>query len=286
LNVRELVLISMLIALLVIPIGLGYAQTSYVINIPTGAADPNAPYFWQVESTGNTDGVLTVEVSDTVIWENADTEFHTVTSGTEEEGPDEIFDSGLFGPGKDFSFQFTEVGDYHYYCTEHPWMVGVITVRAEEDDQDKGPIDDVDESASAMLSDGTEVLVYAGVPTADEVMEITIEFVDSENTIYDVMITQNGETVLDETGVHEHDGIGTHETAELSSADPVDVTITFQGFGLPDDESNWTGPIGEVVTFTNVVPEFGPLAGIVFVISIVAIIVITTKTQKFGMPKL
>ena len=100
-SMRELVILSMMIAIIAIPTGIAYAET-YIINIPTGAASPQAPYFWQVETTGNTDGVLTVEVGDVVRWENADTAAHTVTSGTAEEGPDDIFDSSLFPPGHDF----------------------------------------------------------------------------------------------------------------------------------------------------------------------------------------
>ena len=53
---------------------------------------------------------------------------HTVTSGTPEEGPDDLFDSSLFGPGKNFSYQFTEFGTYDYFCLVHPWMTGVVTV--------------------------------------------------------------------------------------------------------------------------------------------------------------
>jgi len=105
-----------------------FAQSTYTINIPTGAADPNAPYFWQVEPTGNTDGELTINVLDLVVWENADTAAHTVTSGIADDGPDDIFDSSLFGPGNSFKFQFTEAGTYDYFCLVHPWMTGVVNV--------------------------------------------------------------------------------------------------------------------------------------------------------------
>ena len=70
------------------------------------------------------------------------------------------------------------------------------------------------------------------------------------------MVTQNGNEVLNDEGAHHHGGSGMHTTAPLDSSDPVDITITFQGYGI--DEK--TGPIGEEVVFTNVVPEFGTIA--------------------------
>ena len=114
--------------MIAIPFGVAHAQSTYDILIPTGAASPTAPYFWQVEKTGDTNGILSVEVLDTVSWKNADTAAHTITSGTEEEGPDGIFDSGLFAPGQIFEFQFTELGEYPYFCIVHPWMTGLVDV--------------------------------------------------------------------------------------------------------------------------------------------------------------
>jgi len=35
-----------------------FAQTSYDINIPTGAASPDAPFFWQSEKGGSTTGIV------------------------------------------------------------------------------------------------------------------------------------------------------------------------------------------------------------------------------------
>ena len=93
----------------------GFAQTSYDVNIPTGAANPNALYFWQSEKDGSTTGIVEILKGDIVVWKNADTAAHTVTSGTASDGPDDIFDSGLFGPGKSISYEFTEIGDYHYF---------------------------------------------------------------------------------------------------------------------------------------------------------------------------
>ncbi|MDF0682700.1 MAG: plastocyanin/azurin family copper-binding protein, partial [Candidatus Nitrosocosmicus sp.] len=82
---------------------------------------------------------ITVGVNDTIIWTNNDTEPHTVTSGnggglnsllSNSKGePDGLFDSGLFGPDSTTSIKFNRSGTYHYFCTIHPWMEGVIHVQ-------------------------------------------------------------------------------------------------------------------------------------------------------------
>ncbi|TLX90271.1 MAG: PEFG-CTERM sorting domain-containing protein, partial [Thaumarchaeota archaeon] len=69
-----------------------------------------------------------------------------------------------------------------------------------------------------------------------------------------------------------------------SSSDPVDITVTFNGVGLPNtDPSTWTGPKGDMVSF-HVVPEFGSIASIVLAIAVVSIVVLTTKSRVI--PKL
>lgn len=108
--------------------GNAYAEKSYVINIPSGAASPQAPYFWQSEKDGNTDGLIEVAVGDTVTWMNADTVQHTVVSGNPDDGPNGVFDSGLIKMGSSFSQTFDHGGTFDYFCSLHPWMTGTVTV--------------------------------------------------------------------------------------------------------------------------------------------------------------
>jgi len=72
-------------------------------------------------------GVLDTTVGTTVTWENTDNTVHTVTSGEAPEA-DGIFDSEMMTAGDIFKFTFTEAGNYNYYCTFHPWMVGTVNV--------------------------------------------------------------------------------------------------------------------------------------------------------------
>ena len=107
---------------------LAYAESSYDIIIPSGSADSNAPFHWSSEKDGDTSGYIEIVVNDSVVWKNADTVQHTVTSGTPKNGPDGIFDSGNIAPGKFFSQKFSEVGNYPYFCTIHPWRTGLVEV--------------------------------------------------------------------------------------------------------------------------------------------------------------
>ena len=70
---------------------------------------------------------LRVDAGTAVTWEQQDPGFHTVTSGTVEQGtggvtekPDGRFDSGQLATGKTFSFTFEQPGTYSYFCAVHP----------------------------------------------------------------------------------------------------------------------------------------------------------------------
>lgn len=48
---------------------------------------------------------------------------HTITSDTQG-----LFDSGSLAPGATFEHTFTAAGTYHYHCSIHPTMTGIIVV--------------------------------------------------------------------------------------------------------------------------------------------------------------
>jgi predicted secreted protein with PEFG-CTERM motif len=250
---------------------------------------------------------VTVDVGGEVIWTNDGSSRTTVTSGTAADGPDGMFDSGLIEPGGSFSFKFEEHGEYHYFSMIHPWMQGVVIVQEGDSEDEHGEDEEHgdshsekekhgdehesdemmmhmegDATATGMLSDGTMVLIWTSEPTAGERMEISIEFKDSEHVNHDVKVTQNGKEVLHDEGAHHHEGKGVHETMPLDSSDPVDITITFQGYGVDDPK---TGPIGEEVIFSNVVPEFGTIAMLILALAIISIVAVSTKSRISLMPR-
>jgi len=68
-------------------------------------------------------GDLTVNVGDTVVWNNKDPFPHTVTAkgGT--------FDSKSLAAGRTWAYRAQKKGDYPYVCTLHPTMTGTLHVR-------------------------------------------------------------------------------------------------------------------------------------------------------------
>ncbi len=99
-----------------------FAETE--VTIPNEASEPSCAE----SGTCFLPGEVTIGVGDSVTWHNDGTAAHTVTSGNPEDGPDGLFDSGLFLGGDTFSHTFTEAGEYQYFCQIHPWMTGTVIV--------------------------------------------------------------------------------------------------------------------------------------------------------------
>jgi predicted secreted protein with PEFG-CTERM motif len=96
---------------------------------------------------------------------------------------------------------------------------------------------------------------------------------------YDIIATQNGEIVFEETGLHSMEHIATHQIDAVGSDEnPIDVEIISLGIGAPDHEDDWTGPVGQVAT-AKVVPEFGTIAMMVLAVAIISIIAVTAKSR-------
>ena len=158
-------------------------------------------------------------------------------------------------------------------------------------------------------SDGTAVIVRTGHPISGQPLDIGIAFKDANNNFvqhqnYAITVLQDGNTVLSVPNGHTHTGTDTQTTSALSSGNPVDITLTLNGVGLPtSDPSTWTGVKGEVFTFSQIkdignatapmsnmtmtttptdnatVPEFGPVAGIVLAIAVLSMVVFAAKTR-------
>jgi plastocyanin len=67
---------------------------------------------------------IVIGVNNTVVWKNEDSDWHTATSDIPE------FNSGMIPPGGSFKHTFLLAGVYPYHCDPHPWMTGVVVVRA------------------------------------------------------------------------------------------------------------------------------------------------------------
>jgi plastocyanin len=67
---------------------------------------------------------LTLKKGLAVKWINNDNVAHNVTENDGKSGPS----SPTLQPGGTYSFTFNEAGVFHYHCSIHPDMTGVVTV--------------------------------------------------------------------------------------------------------------------------------------------------------------
>ena len=72
---------------------------------------------------------LEIHSMTTVQWINDDIVKHTVQSQDEFGNIVGLFNSVPLNTGETFEFKFTEEGVYNYYCSLHPWRVGLVTVK-------------------------------------------------------------------------------------------------------------------------------------------------------------
>ena len=68
---------------------------------------------------------LMVSVGSTVTWTNRDDIPHTVVSTDDPK----VFKSKVLDTDEKFSFTFTKVGTYAYFCSVHPKMTGKVVVQ-------------------------------------------------------------------------------------------------------------------------------------------------------------
>ncbi|HSA98625.1 MAG TPA: PEFG-CTERM sorting domain-containing protein [Candidatus Nitrosotenuis sp.] len=136
----------------------------------------------------------------------------------------------------------------------------------------------------ATSSDGSvHVDLITTVPSKDESMDVNVAFRDSDGNLiphvnYDIVATQGGTEILNESGAHTHTGQDMHSTEAAGSNDPVDIQVKILGIGLPDEQANWSGPKDDVIPI-HVTPEFGSIAIIILGVAIVSIIGFGAKSK-------
>ena len=72
---------------------------------------------------------LEVIAGTTVEWVNDDSVPHTIQSQDSQGNIIGLFNSAPLMTGDVFEFIFEEPGVYNYFCSLHPWRVGIVTVR-------------------------------------------------------------------------------------------------------------------------------------------------------------
>ena len=106
------------------PVAEASQVSAEIVSIPEGSGAPGC------EETDECyiPATLNISAGTTVIWENNDAAAHLATCGTPDGGPDGVFDSGLIMGGATYEYEFSETGEFVYYCLVHPWMIGTVVV--------------------------------------------------------------------------------------------------------------------------------------------------------------
>ncbi len=274
---KLLLAILPLIVMLITGSDFAFAE-NYEIKIPSGASDSNFPYFWSQKDTGVTTGEITVFLGDSVTWSNADTAFHTITSinSVEEREPgsddeDGLFDSGFFTAGKSYTRQFDDLGDFHYYCTLHPWMIGVVHVVL-----DPESVKTVEKIASDFTDDGLGFKVKYFL---DAHLSNVVHIDPEEKTL---IFTLTGESNNDEITLILPKELIDNPSTVWVNGDMVD--FEFDSTINDDTETQLVIPIDSVskeikIMGSNVIPEFGGIAFLILTISILSIIIFSKKSN-------
>ena len=269
------IILGLVASLLIVPIvSFASAESSYDILIPTGSADPNAPFHWSSEKDGDTSGYIEIIIQDTVVWKNADTVEHTVTSGTPENGPDGVFDSGNLPAGDRFSYKFEEVGEFPYYCTLHPWRTGLVDVL----------------SGFAMLPK-----VASDVGDGEKTFDLEYKF---NRVLKSSSVDENTKSILFElqgnTNSDDHTLTLLLPSELISGISSVSIDGTeIENFSqeLEDGLSRLVikeiPPQAKEITITGatIIPEFGGLAAMILAFAVISIIVVSVKSKISLIPR-
>ncbi len=242
--------------------------TSYDINMPTGSASPDASYFWQNEKSGLATGDIDIFIGDTVIWQNADTAKHTITSGTVEDGPDGVFGgSNFIAPGQSYKFTFAKTGQFPYYCLIHPWMIGTVFV-----------------------TDGYKVIKEVGKTVGDGSTTFNVEY-HSDRILALNLIDQDKKSITFEIVGHAQSN---EDMLKIRlSSDLIDgpFVIFVDGKKITDFEETINSGVSTIsvllpndsklltIIGTSIVPEFGVMSIVILAIATMSIMLATQKSR-------
>jgi len=255
--------LPLLITLVAGSTAMAFAE-NYEIKIPTGASYSNAPFFWSEKSTGVTTGEITVFPGDSVIWSNADTALHTITSVSQSGEIDGVFDSGVFTVGKSYTRQFDELGDFYYFCILHEWMNGVVHVV-----QNPGNVKSIDRVGSGYSDDGLGFRVkYILDTNLENTVHVnpddkSLTFRISDNSKNEQITFLLPEKLIENPNAVLVDGvIIDFETEVTSSGTKLIIPITMNSAEIK-------------IMGTKVIPEFGFLALSILSVGLVSTLFLT-----------
>ncbi|KAF6248015.1 hypothetical protein C6990_00810 [Nitrosopumilus sp. b3] len=226
--------------LLVIGNGKYSHAEDYTISIPFGAFNPelNTPAEVWYDPP-----ILSIHVGDSVTWVNDDREGHTVTSGdgagrfewmdTKELGePDGIFDSQRFIPNESWTYTFDKAGTFNYFCIIHPWMSGVVNVQQTIPDYPHDAKGNKIETFPLIQFTPDKLIEFdlTWEPNIIKTFEKTTFVFQTYDALtnsnldkmkYDMIITQNGKEIFQDSGITQVGG--DYRNVIFETSGPIEI---------------------------------------------------------------
>ena len=281
----KMVILSSLVVLFAIASMVAIAPEAFAATV-TNAPGSSTPGCEDTAEGCFIPSPVTIDIGETVTWENNDTAAHTATGGSAADGPSGVFDSSLIMAGSSFSHTFDSVGTYDYFCMVHPWMQGTVMVSAEEmehsEEMEQGDMEGMkhsDENAAVGVEDLSDqftttvtsgVIHHIGGNTDDATLVVHLFGADDDG---ELKITLNRDIITP-----------FDDGSYFVLINSEEVEFEQMGNTLHIDYVAGTEKI-EIVG-SHVVPEFGTIAMIVLAVAIISIIAITAKTKTALIPKL
>lgn len=240
---------------------------------------------------------VTVSAGDTITWTNLDNKTHTATTGTSNYGPVGTFDSGIIEPDKSFTQFFGTIGKYRYFDKTNPWVTGVIVVdsgktsHAElawvngslnitdqfgnttipipgksititKDVNNSGGTDATSIMFRLKIKNSTNFLVYDNFINANigakQTVPINFNWMPTKPGNYQLFFDANPSNTIGDT----------NENNDIAFDSLMIFNATNSQIKENHPESNYN---------TTTVPEFGQLAPIVLAVSVMPILVFSSK---------
>ena len=253
------IIISVAILVLLVPlVSSSFADTVQII-IMRGSADQQVSRTYSPPSTN-------ALVGETIEWMNGDQVVHSVTSGTPN-NPSGKFDSGSMGLGQSFKYTITaaDIGVISFYDKTYPWMTGTINVQPTQS--------------------GYKIINNVGADAGDGKTTFNMQYASPKDIISSVINPKDKSVTFTLVGK-----VNSSSTLVLNLP-PGLVGQPFLGVWLDNLQTkNFTvesqsginvvkvpiTPLTEQVSIvgSSVVPEFGPIAEMILVISIIATIIV------------
>lgn len=146
------------------------------------------------------------------------------------------------------------------------------------------PVGNKEETSLRKITEDGKITVQiiATKPIKNTPMQINISFLDNNNHLisnvnYEVEATQQDIQVMSHSKGYSESGLSTVSTLPLQSDEPVNINVSINRIGLPENKDNGIPPKGQTITFT-VVPEFGAITTAILAIATISIIMASAKT--------